>query len=38
MCSSLFAEAMTRERIERLRQWIDGVKEGDVCAGSLPTY
>jgi uncharacterized protein YecT (DUF1311 family) len=37
MCSSSFAEAMAHERIARLRQWIDGVEEGDVCAGSLPS-
>ena len=28
--------ALTRDRTKQLRKWIDGVEEGDVCAGSVP--
>jgi uncharacterized protein YecT (DUF1311 family) len=36
MCAASFAEAMIRQRIERLREWIDGEPEGNVCSGSVP--
>lgn len=35
MCSSLFLVRRTRERIAQLREWLDGVEEGEVCAGSV---
>ena len=35
MCSSGLAEELTRARTKRLRVWLDGVEEGDVCAGSI---
>jgi uncharacterized protein YecT (DUF1311 family) len=35
MCTSLVGEELTRQRIAHLRQWLTGVPEGDVCAGSL---
>lgn len=27
---------LTRERTLQLRKWLDGIEEGDVCAGSIP--
>ncbi len=37
-CRRMAIVALTRQRIEQLRQWMNGVAEGDVCAGSLPIY
>lgn len=34
MCQCYFLEKLTSERIKQLNVWIDGVQEGDVCAGS----
>jgi len=34
MCESLFLKKMTNERIEKLKVWIDGIAEGEVCLGS----
>jgi uncharacterized protein YecT (DUF1311 family) len=35
MCVSVYLEKLTRERINTLRQWIDGIEEGDACKGSV---
>lgn len=35
MCVSTYLEQLTRERIKTLNQWIEGIEEGDVCAGSV---
>jgi uncharacterized protein YecT (DUF1311 family) len=35
MCASMYLAQLTRERIATLQQWIDGIEEGDVCAGSV---
>ena len=35
-CRQTALAELTRQRIEQLRPWLDGVAEGDVCAGSLP--
>ena len=35
MCVSIYLEEITRERIRTLKEWIDGIEEGDVCKGSL---
>jgi uncharacterized protein YecT (DUF1311 family) len=35
-CRQTALAALTRQRIEKLRPWLDGVAEGEVCAGSLP--
>ena len=35
MCRCVLLEQWTQERTNVLRQWTDGVKEGDVCAGSI---
>jgi uncharacterized protein YecT (DUF1311 family) len=35
MCASLVGEALTRQRIAHLRQWLTGIPEGDACAGSV---
>ena len=34
MCRCMILEQLTRDRVEMLREWADGVPEGDVCAGS----
>ena len=35
-CRQIALAALTSERIKHLRRWLQGVPEGDVCAGSLP--
>lgn len=35
MCAGQYRAQLTRERIAKLREWLDGVEEGDVCAGSV---
>ncbi len=35
MCRCNRLAEVTRERIKDLKQWIEGVEEGDVCAGSV---
>lgn len=34
MCISLYLTDLTNERIKTMRVWLQGAKEGDVCAGS----
>jgi uncharacterized protein YecT (DUF1311 family) len=35
MCAARFKAQLTRERVAKLREWLDGVEEGEVCAGSV---
>ena len=35
MCRNYYFEELTVNRIKELKQWIDEVKEGDVCSGSI---
>jgi uncharacterized protein YecT (DUF1311 family) len=35
MCASQYRARLTRERIIKLREWLNGAEEGDVCAGSV---
>ncbi|MBS4050058.1 MAG: DUF1311 domain-containing protein [Methylomonas sp.] len=35
-CWNRQAASLTRERTRQLQKWLDGVEEGDVCAGSYP--
>ena len=35
MCSSQYVGDLTRKRIADLKVWLDGVQEGDACAGSV---
>ena len=35
MCVSNYLEQLTRERIKTLTVWLDGIEEGDGCAGSV---
>jgi len=37
MCWSIYLTQLTNERIRILKAWIDGIEEGDVCAGSVKT-
>jgi uncharacterized protein YecT (DUF1311 family) len=35
MCESMYLTDLTRERITYLKQWLDGIEEGDACIGSV---
>lgn len=35
MCESQAKASLTRQRVEQLKVWLDGVQEGDVCGGSV---
>jgi len=35
MCRNYYLTELTNNRIKELKQWIDGVEEGDVCSGSI---
>ena len=35
MCEAFYLAALTIERIETLKVWLDGIEEGDVCKGSV---
>ena len=35
MCVSSMKTVITLKRIDILKQWLDGVEEGNVCAGSV---
>jgi uncharacterized protein YecT (DUF1311 family) len=35
MCKAEYQAKLTIDRIKTLQEWIDGVKEGDACAGSV---
>jgi uncharacterized protein YecT (DUF1311 family) len=37
MCWSIYLTQLTEDRIKTLKQWLDGIEEGDVCAGSTKT-
>jgi uncharacterized protein YecT (DUF1311 family) len=36
MCIATIKTELTRSRIAQLRQWSEGIEEGDVCLGSRP--
>ena len=35
MCVSYFLKELTEERTEKLKVWLIGIEEGDVCTGSV---
>ena len=35
MCWSMELTSLTQERTQKLKVWIDGIEEGDVCSGSV---
>jgi len=35
MCDPLYRVQLIQERIKKLREWLDGSEEGDVCSGSV---
>jgi uncharacterized protein YecT (DUF1311 family) len=35
MCWSMEITGLTQERTEKLKVWLDGIEEGDVCIGSV---
>ena len=35
MCWSIYREELTKDRIKKLKEWLTGTKEGNVCAGSV---
>jgi uncharacterized protein YecT (DUF1311 family) len=38
LCIFLYLEELTQDRIKALMVWKKGIKEGDVCAGSVNVY
>jgi hypothetical protein len=34
-CKKLFLVEITQNRIQKLKVWIEGVQEGEVCKGSI---
>ena len=38
LCIFLYLEELTQNRIKELMVWKTGIKEGDVCAGSVKVY
>lgn len=37
LCEATYLAELTQERAKALQVWLDGVPEGDVCAGSVRT-
>tara|TARA_R110002050_G_C8671328_1_gene492089 strand:- start:58 stop:384 length:327 start_codon:yes stop_codon:yes gene_type:complete len=37
MCVTYFLKELTDERIKKLKTWLTGIEEGDVCSGSVKT-
>ena len=37
VCLYSYMKDLTEERIERLKVWLTGLKEGDACSGSIKT-
>ena len=35
MCWAIYITGLTQERINELKEWTDGIEEGDVCIGSV---
>jgi uncharacterized protein YecT (DUF1311 family) len=35
MCDAQFRAQLTQDRIDQLREWLDGAEEGDICSGSV---
>jgi uncharacterized protein YecT (DUF1311 family) len=35
VCEAMYLTELTNDRIKALRAWIDGVEEGNVCAGTV---
>lgn len=35
MCVSIFLKELTEERTEKLKVWLNGIEEGDMCLGSV---
>ena len=35
MCVASYLEKLTKERIKTLKEWLDGVEEGEGCEGSV---
>ena len=34
-CQAMYLTELTRERVKALQVWIDGVEEGNICAGTV---
>jgi uncharacterized protein YecT (DUF1311 family) len=37
MCWSMYLQKLTEERTKDIKIWLEGIEEGDVCAGSVKT-
>lgn len=38
MCYASYKAELTQARTRELKVWLDGIEEGDVCAGTIKTY
>jgi len=37
MCVSIYLKELTEDRTDKLRVWLNGIEEGDMCSGSVKT-
>jgi hypothetical protein len=37
MCWCMYVTYLTQERTKKLKVWLTGIEEGDVCSGSVKT-
>ncbi len=37
MCWFIYLTDLTKSRVQALNMWLEGIEEGDVCAGSVKT-
>ncbi|MFM8719961.1 MAG: lysozyme inhibitor LprI family protein [Chthoniobacterales bacterium] len=35
MCEAIYLAELTQDRVKALRVWVEGVEEGDMCAGTV---
>ncbi|MFM7375811.1 MAG: lysozyme inhibitor LprI family protein [Chthoniobacterales bacterium] len=35
MCEAMYLAELTQDRVKALRVWVEGVEEGDMCAGTV---
>ena len=35
MCLAMYKTELTRKRVDELKVWVDGIEEGDGCAGTV---
>ena len=35
MCKALYLKELTQERTNKLKVWLNGIEEGNLCSGSI---